>query len=126
MRRFVDATNRRDYDGALAWYSQDAVLDMTPLGVGLFEGRDAIRGLFEDWNAAYEHVEQAMEEFRDLGNGVSFAVFSLRGRLGSGSVELRYACVTSWTDGLIERDTNYTDIDECRAAAERLARERGP
>jgi hypothetical protein len=26
-----------------------------------------------------------------------------------------------WTDGLVERVTNYTDIDAARAAAERLA-----
>jgi hypothetical protein len=30
-----------------------------------------------------------------------------------------------WVDGLIERTTNYTDIDEARADAERLAEERG-
>jgi hypothetical protein len=30
-----------------------------------------------------------------------------------------------WEDGLIVRVTNYTDIDEARAAAERLAEERG-
>jgi hypothetical protein len=28
-------------------------------------------------------------------------------------------------DGLIERVTDYTDIDQARAAAERLAEERG-
>jgi hypothetical protein len=33
--------------------------------------------------------------------------------------------VTLWTDGLIERSSIYTDIDEARAAAERLAEERG-
>ena len=30
-----------------------------------------------------------------------------------------------WTDGLIERTANIFDIDEARAAAERLAEERG-
>jgi hypothetical protein len=33
--------------------------------------------------------------------------------------------VVTWIDGLIERTTNYFDIDEARAAAERLAEERG-
>jgi hypothetical protein len=32
--------------------------------------------------------------------------------------------VSIWTAGLIERNTNYGDIDEARAAAERLAEER--
>jgi hypothetical protein len=30
-----------------------------------------------------------------------------------------------WSDGLIVRNTTYPDIDEARAAAERLAEERG-
>jgi hypothetical protein len=38
---------------------------------------------------------------------------------------MRFAAVTTWVDGLIERNTNYTDIDEARAGAERLAEERG-
>jgi len=33
--------------------------------------------------------------------------------------------VTTWAHGLIERATYYADIDEARAAAERLGQERG-
>jgi hypothetical protein len=64
---------------------------------------------------------------RDLGNGVSFSVIVMRGRLrgSSGWVEQRYAAVAIWTDGLIERTSHSFDIDEARAAAERLAGERG-
>jgi hypothetical protein len=63
----------------------------------------------------------------DLGAGVSFAVVVMRGRPrgSTGWIRFRYASVGSWVDGLIERSTNYLDIDEARAAAERLARERG-
>jgi ketosteroid isomerase-like protein len=43
----------------------------------------------------------------------------------SGEVQLRYGTVSVWEDGKIARITNYTDIDEARAAAERLAQERG-
>ena len=129
IRRLTEAANRRppDYDGALAMYAEDAVVDNTSVGVGLFEGREAIRRFFEDWIAAYDDFEQTVEEVRDLGNGVTFAVFLLRGRLAasSASVEFRYAGVSTWTDGLVERVTTYTDIDEARAAAERLAEERG-
>jgi hypothetical protein len=39
------------------------------LGIGIFEGRDAIRGLFADWVEPYEEYEAKCEEFRDLGNG---------------------------------------------------------
>ena len=42
-----------------------------------------------------------------------------------GFVRFRYAAVSTWADGLIALQTNYTDIDEARAAAERLAQEWG-
>ena len=42
----------------------------------------------------------------------------------SGEVRLRYAAVGVWADGLVVRVTNYTDVDEARAAAERLAESR--
>ncbi|MCW3067777.1 MAG: hypothetical protein JWL67_402 [Solirubrobacterales bacterium] len=127
IRRLVEAGNRRDYDGALVTYSRDAVVDNSPVGTGLFEGREAIRGFFEDWTAAYEDFEQTAEEVRDLGNGVTFGLYFLRGRLAGSSafVEFRYAGVSTWTDGLIERVTTYIEIDEARAAAERLAEKRG-
>jgi hypothetical protein len=38
---------------------------------------------------------------------------------------MRWAAVAEWADGLTTRVTVYTDIDEARAAAERLAQERG-
>jgi ketosteroid isomerase-like protein len=94
---------------------------------GTFEGREAIRGMLEDAVAPYDDYEMVLEEFRDLGNCVTLNVDLVRGRpIGSSVfVEMRSAMVVVWTDGLIERATIYTDIDEARAAAERLAQERG-
>jgi hypothetical protein len=59
----------------------------------------------------------------DLGSGVTIAVVGQTGRLAGSSsvVGLRYAAVAVWVDGAIVRITNYSDIDEGRAAAERLA-----
>ena len=56
-----------------------------------------------------------------------FAVPVLNARLAgsTGSVQGRYGAVSIWVDGLCERVTNYADIDEARAAAKRLAEERG-
>jgi hypothetical protein len=39
-------------------------------------------------------------------------------------VKLRYASAEKWRDGVVERITNYPDIEQARAAAERLAQER--
>ena len=74
-----------------------------------------------------ENVEIVMEEFCELGNGVTFGVNLQKGRPhGSiGFVQLRYAEISVWAEAKIERSTTYTDIDEARAAAERLAQERG-
>jgi hypothetical protein len=47
------------------------------------------------------------------------------GLVGSrGHVEQRRGFVFLWAQGLIERQTVYTDIDQARTAAERLAEER--
>jgi ketosteroid isomerase-like protein len=91
-----------------------------------FEGRAAIRSFLEDWFGTYEELELGLEEVSDLGKGVVFAVVTQNGRpVGSaGHVRQREGWVYVWVGGLIARLTTY-DIDEARAAAERLAQERG-
>jgi ketosteroid isomerase-like protein len=114
-------------DAVFAIYWPDAVWDMSPLGLCVFEGCEAIRGVFQDWLGSYENFEQMMREWRDLGNGVTSVVLLQRAQpKGSGGVvALRAAVVGTWRDGLVERLTVYTDIGEARAAAVRLAEERG-
>ena len=114
-------------EAAVSFYAPDAVWDASPWGMGVFEGQAAIRVFFEDWAGSYAGLEWAAEEIRDLGNGVTFAVVLQRGRVvgSDGSVQLRYASVAEWMDDLIVCNTTYTDIDEGRAAAERLASEQG-
>jgi ketosteroid isomerase-like protein len=127
VRRTIQAVNDRDIDWALTFFAPDGVWDMSPLGMGTFEGIEAIRGFFEDWLGAYEEYSMEAEEIVDLGNGVSFAVLLQKGRLvgSSGEVQLRYASAGVWANGLLTRLTSHRDIDEARAAAERLAEERG-
>jgi hypothetical protein len=127
-RRLAEAYNRRDLDGIVSMYSEGAVWDMSELGVGVLRGRDAIRHFLEDWLGNYEEFEFAMEEVHDLGHGVAWTVVLPRGRPRGGSSfdEFRYGnCAVSEDDGLIERMVFSTDIDAGRAAAERLAQERG-
>jgi ketosteroid isomerase-like protein len=70
-RRAFEASNRRNYDEAVAPYSPHAVWDMSRVGMGVFEGREAIRRFFDDWIGAYEEWDTAIEEFHDLDNGVT-------------------------------------------------------
>jgi ketosteroid isomerase-like protein len=60
-RRSGEAFDRGDIDGVLAMYGPDAVLDMSPVGMGVLEGHEAIRGFYEDWRASYEDFEQVFE-----------------------------------------------------------------
>jgi ketosteroid isomerase-like protein len=127
QNRLTDAGSRRDLDAITAFYAPDGVWDISPMGMGVFEGQAAARDFLDDWFASYEEYELEAKEALDLGNGVGLRTLIQKGRpVGSGgAVQLRYAAVSVWEDGKIARITNYTDIDEARAAAERLAEERG-
>jgi ketosteroid isomerase-like protein len=125
-RRFIETGNRRDLDAGMSFFAPESVWESTGMATS-FEGVAAIRGFFEDFTGAYEEYRVEPEEILEVGNGVTFSVIAQQGRpVGSTAhVQMRFAAVTTWVDGLIERSTNYTDIDEARAAAERLAEERG-
>jgi hypothetical protein len=56
------ATNRGDVDAIVAFYAPDAVYDMSPVGMGVFEGQAAARGFIEDWWTSYEESEFEAEE----------------------------------------------------------------
>jgi ketosteroid isomerase-like protein len=127
LRRRVDAVNRGDIDAMTSFLASGAVWDSTPMGMEVYEGRQAIRRFFEDWWGSYETYQAEAEEILDLGEGVTFAVIIFNARpIGSGGdVRFRYGVVTEWVEGVVVRDTNYTDIDAARAAAEQLAESRG-
>jgi ketosteroid isomerase-like protein len=132
VRGVLEAFNRRDFDAALSPYAPDAVLEFAPLGFGVLEGghligHEAIRKSWEEVTEAFGVFEFESEDFPDLGRGVTFGVLVLRGRSHGGDafVERRGGVVAIWRDGRIARVTTYEDVAEARAAAERLAQERG-
>jgi ketosteroid isomerase-like protein len=124
--RQLEAANRGDLDAFMSVFAPDAVYDASRDGLGVYEGPLAIRGLIGGWWSVFEDFRLTPEEFLDLGNGVAFAVLRHDGRpVGStGYVNTRQAYVFASVTGLIARVTVYSDIDEGRAAAERLAEER--
>jgi len=126
-QRFLEANNRRDLDAVMSFFAPDAVWDSSQWGVGVFEGCSAIRRFIEDWIASYDAWEHRMEENKDLGNGVSFAVTLQHGRLAASNAALRerWSYTALWEAGVISRMIVRNDIGEARAAAERLAEERG-
>jgi ketosteroid isomerase-like protein len=127
VRGILGAANRQDWDSILALYAPDAVWDMSERGVGTYQGAQAIRGFWEDWWSSYEHLQIDVLEVVDIGNGVILAAFDLKGPPKGTTVEIstRMVLLYEWTDGDVSRITAYFDLDEGRAAAERLAEERG-
>jgi ketosteroid isomerase-like protein len=124
-RQANEALNRRDFDGLMRLFSPQAVWDAAA-AMGRFEGPVAIRRHLEDWIGSFDDYE-AQFEAEYLGNGVLFVVATLGGRPahGAGRVQERRALTSTWEAGVIVQVTTHTDIDEARAAAERLAKQRG-
>jgi uncharacterized protein (TIGR02246 family) len=124
MGRAFEAANRRDLDAVASSFAEDATFEGRVVW-DQREGRAAIRSFLEEWFGSYEELEIGLEEVRDLGNGVVFAVVVQNGRpAGSaGHLRQREGWVFVWVRGLIARLTTY-EVDEARAAAERLAQER--
>jgi ketosteroid isomerase-like protein len=123
LRRSVEAFVHRDFEAVLSLYLPDAAWDTSPTGGPVFEGQEALRSLFEEWTGPYVEIEQELQEFRDLGGGVTFGVVAQRARLtgSDGWISFPYAGVAIWDGARIAGVTIYAHIDEARAAAERLA-----
>jgi ketosteroid isomerase-like protein len=121
--------NAKGVDATMPFYGADAVYDMSRVGLGTFEGRAAIRRFLEDWLASYQETEDEMQEAVDLGNGIVFAKVRETGRPSGSPAQSRvqavYGFVFVWTDRKVARVTVYTDPDEARTAAERLAESSG-
>ena len=124
VRRQFEALNRRDFDGVMSSVAEDGIL------VGrfgdFFEGRAAIRGLVEDWFRPWEELDFELEEVSDLGGGIVLAVVIQDGRPvgGEGRFRQREGWVYLWVGSSMARLT-ASEVDQARAAAQRLAQERG-
>ncbi len=126
MGEVVEAFNRRDLDALMSFFAPDVVFESRALGTS-FGGVAAIRGFAEDWLGAFEEWAVEPEEIIDMGNGVAFLVYRQEGRPvgSSGRARSRAVSVYEWAGGTVVRTTTHDDIEEARAAAERLAEERG-
>jgi ketosteroid isomerase-like protein len=124
-RRAFEAVNQHDVDAVMSFFAPDAVFDGR--GPELYEGRAAFRGFLEEWFGYFAELRYEVEELVVLDDGVGLAVVHQEGRpVGvNRQVHQREAWVSCWSaDGLLVGLTTRTDIDEARAAAERLAESR--
>jgi ketosteroid isomerase-like protein len=132
VRRAFEALNRRDFDAALSTWAPNVVVELPPLGSFVLEGgplvgHDAVRTFWEDLTGSFQDFEFESSDFHDLGSGVTWGVLVQRGRPhgSDGFVESRLGVVAIWRDGRIARARMYQEVDQARAAAVRLAQERG-
>ena len=125
-RRNVEAVNRRDIDAVMSRIPSDGVYDTLPAGLMVHEGPAAIRAFISEWWDAFEELTLVPEEVLDLGHGIVLAVVCQDARPANSTspVRRREAYVLEWVEDMIRRTTVYTDIDEARVDAERLAEER--
>jgi ketosteroid isomerase-like protein len=95
--------------------------------VGSLDGFDAIRAFVRDYWLMWDDHHHHVEENVDLGHGVICGVIREHGRMKDSDppVEARWALVSLVVQGRVVRSTTYTDIEEGRAAAARLAESRG-
>jgi ketosteroid isomerase-like protein len=124
-RVYFQALSTRDFDATMRLYAPDAVWKGWAAG-DTYEGQTAIRAFGEDWVGTFDDFAIEAEQILDLGNGVVIAAVRQDARpAGSiGRLQVRNAHVFVWADGLIARTLVYSDRDEARAAAERLAESR--
>jgi ketosteroid isomerase-like protein len=124
-RRVYAALNNRDPDATKDLLGPDSVWDVSRWDLGVHTGAEAIRSFAEKWFGSLYEYGVEIEDALDLGNGVVY-VRQLAHREASPQnyVEFEAALVFVWVDGMLASATLYEDLDEARAAAERLAEER--
>jgi hypothetical protein len=120
--------NSRDLDAIVGLMGPGSVWDASRWGLGIHAGPEAIRRFLEDWFGGLAEYGVRVDEIQDLGNGVVYVVqMAHRAATERGYLELGALCVYQWVEHThtLARMTLYSDNDEARAAAERLAQERG-
>jgi uncharacterized protein (TIGR02246 family) len=122
------AWNRGDLDETLNDFAPDAVWEAVPLGL-TFDGIAAIRSFLEDWRSTYDEYEIQPHEIRDVSNDVVLTVVRQMvlpaGSTGPTRIAEDWAFVFAWRGGRVVRAVAQQNIDEARAAAQRLAEARG-
>ncbi|MBA2439148.1 MAG: nuclear transport factor 2 family protein [Thermoleophilaceae bacterium] len=122
----------RSYDylakeGSDAWIetfsTPDFVWDMTPMGLGRYEGGAAFREFFADWISSYDDWFLELEQVEEFAGDVVVNTVHQGGRMRESeqSVELRFVQVGVWEGSRVDRVVNYSDLEEARLAATELA-----
>ena len=125
-RSLWEAASRRDCEAVMGFFGPEPVWETTLVTL---DGSAAIRERLDEWFGAFDELEFELAKILDLGNGVILTVVNQRARAtgstSGGYMQRQEAYVGVWEQGMATHATTYLDVDEARAAAERLAEERG-
>ena len=102
VRRVFDAVTRRDTAAVLALYDPEVEWEHSRGGAGglpeggPYRGHEAIRGMFREWNEAWESFEDDCEELIEVGEQV-ISIVTRRGRGRSSGAEVAAHAAGIWT-----------------------------
>ena len=121
VRRLQAAWNRGDVDAVMAGHHPDAVYVMIGGLESLvgreFQGRDAIREFFEDFQASFGGLHIEVEQVIPAGERI-LVILNQHNRGEAGGVETfnRWAQLLFFSKGLIIRAENYYEVDKALEA----------
>src|SRR5262249_55220981 len=111
-------------EGADSWDEPvpDFTWDLTPIGLGRYEGLPAFRDFFRDWVSSYDDWFMELLDAEELSDSVIVISARQGGRMrgSSQSVEFRLAQVGVYDGDRLLSVTNYLELDDARAAAAKL------
>ena len=120
LRAVYSAVSAGDWDAAFRDADPDFELttpELSPMA-GTYRGEQAIRSFFGELWAAFDEVQNTVQEVIDLGDRVLvFLVVLLRPKDSEARVELRVAHLWTMRDGRITACRVFTDRKLAREAA---------
>jgi ketosteroid isomerase-like protein len=122
VRRTYEAMSRDGLDAAVEHVHPDFEYDLSAaIGpyAGIYYGRETVRGMLEDFLAAWEYMHVEPEDFIEVGDDRVLVLFRVRAR-GKGSgidIEARPTAIWTVRDGQLVRGAVYNDRAEALEAA---------
>lgn len=120
VRRYFPAYERGGLDAwaefwhpDISWRAAEGALD----DVGVFQGHDAMRRYYRQWEETFDAVSTEIEELIVSGDEVVAAVRAAgRMKESDAEVEIHYAIVLSFRDGKIIKGREYLNRNEALKA----------
>jgi ketosteroid isomerase-like protein len=118
VRRMYEAFHSGDFDGALAHFDPDVLIDATMrVDAGIGRGREELFAIVGGWLGAFDDWREEIEEMRDLGRHVCVVSTQYgRGRGTGIETETRYAVLYELRGTQITHMTMYPDPVEALEA----------